>query len=148
MRLRERRWASVDKIRTLEGVRLFAGCSRDELAKIAGMFDEAFRPAGSVLVREGEPGNEFYVIVEGEASAVVRGEQVATLSAGDFFGEMSLLEVAPRAATITATTDMSLLVIDPRGFAGLLAAVPGVGVKMMRTMSQRLRTIETTAAAH
>ena len=99
-----------------------------------------------VLVREGVPGSEFYALVEGTVTASVYGEKLATLTAGDFFGEMSLLEHAPRAATIVAETDVTLLVAEPRGFAALWSASPSVGVRMLRTMSSRLRSVE--AAAH
>ena len=136
----------MDKIEILSRIPLFASSTHDELAKAAALFDEVARPAGTVLVREGVPGNEFYVLVEGTVTASVHGETLARLGAGDFFGEMSLLEHAPRAATITADTDVTLLVAEPRGFSALWSAAPGVGVRMLRTMSSRLRSVE--AAAH
>jgi CRP-like cAMP-binding protein len=92
------------------------------------------------------PGNEFFVLVEGVVIASVHGEKLATLNGGDFFGEMSLLEHAPRAATIVAETGVRLLVAEPRGFAALWSASPAVGVRMLRTMSRRLRGVE--AASH
>jgi CRP-like cAMP-binding protein len=136
------------KIDILASIRLFGACSREELAKLAQLFDEVERPAGSVLVREGEPGSEFYVIVEGTATATVGDKYVATLSAGDFFGEMSLLDRAPRAATVAAEGDLELLVADARSFAALVNSAPSVGMRMMRMMSERLRTVEAGAAAH
>ena len=144
MARRER--ADSDKIDVLRGIRLFAGCTATELARLAQLFDEGWRAAGTTLVREGRPGSEFYVIVAGRAEATLRGQHLATLGPGDFFGEMSLLEVAPRAATVVAETDLSLLVLEPRGFASLLAVAPTVGMKMMRSMSQRLRALETATA--
>ena len=143
---RDRRRESVDKIEILKRIPLFSSSTHDELAKAAALFDEVTRPAASVLVREGVPGNEFFVLVEGTVTASVHGDKLATLTAGDFFGEMSLLEHAPRAATITADTDVTLLVAEPRGFAALWSTAPGVGVRMLRTMSSRLRSVE--AAAH
>ena len=144
MARRER--AASDKIEMLRGIGLFAGCSTSELTRLARLFDEGWRAAGTTLVQEGKPGAEFFVIVEGRAEATLRGEHLATLASGDFFGEMSLLEVAPRAATVVAETDLSLLVLEPRGFASLLAVAPTVGMKMMRSMSQRLRAMETITA--
>jgi CRP/FNR family transcriptional regulator, cyclic AMP receptor protein len=147
MARRER--AASEKMELLRGIPLFSGCTPNELSRLSQLFDEGWRAAGTVLVREGKPGSEFFVIVEGRAEATLRGEHLATLGPGDFFGEMSLLEVAPRAATVVAETDLSLLVLEPRGFASLLAVAPTVGMKMMRSMSQRLRALETaTAAAH
>ena len=136
------------KIDVLAGIRLFSACSREELAKLAQLFDEVERPAGTVLVREGEPGSEFYVIVDGTATATIGGTFVATLGPGDFFGEMSLLDRSPRAATVTADSDLELLVADARSFASLVDAAPSVGMRMMRMMSERLRSVEATAAAH
>ncbi|MEX2557185.1 MAG: cyclic nucleotide-binding domain-containing protein [Actinomycetota bacterium] len=144
MARRER--AASDKVEVLRGIKLFSGCSPSELARLAQLFDEGRRAAGTTLVQEGKPGAEFFVIVEGRAEATLRGQHLATLEPGDFFGEMSLLEVAPRAATVVAETDLSLLVLEPRGFASLLAVAPNVGMKMMRAMSERLRAMETTTA--
>lgn len=144
MARRER--ASADKVELLRGISLFSGCTPTELARLAQLFDESRRAAGTTLVREGKPGSEFFVIIDGRAEATLRGEHLATFGPGDFFGEMSLLEVAPRAATVVAETDLSLLVLEPRGFASLLAAAPTVGMKMMRSMSQRLRALETVPA--
>jgi CRP/FNR family transcriptional regulator, cyclic AMP receptor protein len=143
---RDRRRESVDKIEILSRIPLFSSSTRVELANAAALFDEVSRPAGTVLVREGVAGNEFFVLVEGTVTASVHGETLATLTGGDFFGEMSLLENAPRAATITADTDVTLLVAEPRGFAALWSTAPGIGVRMLRTMSSRLRSVE--AAAH
>lgn len=145
MARRER--AASEKMELLRGIPLFSGCTPHELARLAQLFDEGRRAAGTVLIHEGRPGSEFFVIVEGRAEATLRGQHLATLTPGDFFGEMSLLEVAPRAATVVAETDLSLLVLEPRGFASLLAIAPTVGMKMMRSMSQRLRAIETVSAA-
>jgi CRP/FNR family transcriptional regulator, cyclic AMP receptor protein len=145
MHLRDRRRESVDKIEVLSRIPLFSSSTHHELAKAAALFDEVSRPAGTLLVREGVPGNEFYVLVDGSVTASVNGETLATLTSGDFFGEMSLLENAPRAATIRADTDVTILVADPRGFAALWATAPGVGVRMLRTMSSRLRSVEASA---
>jgi len=136
------------KIDVLAGIRLFSACSREELAKLAQLFDEVERPAGSVLVREGDPGSEFYVIVDGTATATIGDNYVATLSSGDFFGEMSLLDRSPRAATVTADFDLELLVADARSFATLVEGAPSVGMRMMRMMSERLRTVEAGATVH
>ena len=130
------------KIDVLAGIRLFSACSREELTKLAQLFDEVERPVGSVLVREGDPGSEFYVIIDGTATATIGGKYVAKLSPGDFFGEMSLLDRSPRAATVTADLDLELLVADARSFAALVDAAPSVGMRMMRMMSERLRTVE------
>jgi CRP-like cAMP-binding protein len=135
------------KIEVLSKLHLFGACTRDELAELARLFDEIERPAGTVLVREGEPGNEFYVIVDGTATTTIDGHIVGTLTAGDFFGEMALLEHAPRSATITTETDTELLVADARSFTALVDQAPSVGMRMMRLMSERLRSVEAPSRA-
>jgi len=136
------------KIDALAGIRLFRACGKQELAKLAQLFNEVQRPGGSVLVREGDAGSEFYVIVDGTATATIGDKFVATLGPGDFFGEMSLLDRAPRAATVTADFVVELLVADARSFAALVQSSPSVGMRMMRMMSERLRSIEAPAEAH
>ncbi|MFY9586594.1 MAG: cyclic nucleotide-binding domain-containing protein [Actinomycetota bacterium] len=147
MRFRERRREVFDTLQTLQNVRLFAGCTEGELKRIASLFVEGWRPAGRVLVREDEPGLEFFVIVRGQVSVILHDETVATLGPGDFFGEMSLLDGTPRVASVVAVTDVRLLVIESRGFSALLSAVPVIGARMMRTLSQRLRTVEAATRA-
>jgi CRP-like cAMP-binding protein len=135
------------KIQTLRDVALFSSSSTKELEQLAGLFDEVEISAGTVLMREGDHGREFYVISEGSATATLRGRLLATLGRGDFFGEMSLLERAPRAATVIAETDMELFVLDARGFSTLIERAPGVGARMMAGLARRLRAIEQAPAA-
>jgi CRP-like cAMP-binding protein len=96
-------------------------------------------PEGKVVRREGEPGWEFFVICEGRAKATKGGRKVASLDRGSFFGEMSLLDEGPRSATVTAETDMQLLVLSSRSFSRLIADNPSVTRKLLREMAQRLR---------
>ena len=137
-----KRNADQRTIDTLASIPLFGAATRDQLAQLAPLFTEVTRSAGSVLTREGEAGNEFFVVVDGTATASVAGNDIAALGRGDFFGEMSLLDRAPRAATVTATTDLELLVADARSFFALVETAPSVGMRMMRTMSERIRQIE------
>jgi CRP/FNR family cyclic AMP-dependent transcriptional regulator len=131
------------KVRLLNGVSLFSACSRGELGRIASLVDQVEIPAGKVLAREGEPGWEFFVIAEGKAKATKRGRKVASFGRGSFFGEMSLLDQGPRSATVTAETDMQLLVLDSRRFSALVEDHPSVSRKLLRGMAERLRGSET-----
>ena len=144
-----RKRGSIDARTTefLRGVRLFAACSAHEIERLAEMFEDVERPAGAVLIREGDGGRDFYVIVEGTATATLRGEKLASLAPGDFVGEMSLLDHSPRAATVIAETDMTLLTIDARGFASLIEEAPSVARKMLVGMASRLRGVESPASA-
>lgn len=119
-------------------VSLFTGCSRSELGRIAQLVDEIDVPEGRVLIREGDPGREAFVIVEDEAEARIGDGVVAGLSAGDCFGEMSLLAGNARTATVTAKTPMQLLVLDSRSFDSLIDEVPAVAKKMLRQLATRV----------
>ena len=130
------------KAELIGGVGLFAGLNQREIARVASLVDELNVDPGHVMCREGKPGNEFFVIAAGRAEATLRGDHLAYLGPGAFFGEMSLLDRGPRSATVTATTPMHLLVLDARSFLGLLAEHPGVARKVMRGLAERLRESE------
>lgn len=130
------------KLRLLGNVRLFSACNKRELSRIAALADEVEEPKGKVIVRQGDPGRECFVIVEGKAKATMRGKASAALGPGSFFGEMSLLDQGPRSATVTAETDMRLLVLGSREFSALINEVPIVSVRIMRGLAERLRNAE------
>jgi CRP-like cAMP-binding protein len=131
-----------EKMERLEAVPLFHGCTRRQLraiARIAGTYDA---PAGTVVIRAGEPGEEFFLIVEGTARVHVSPRKRLRLSAGDFFGEMSLLDGERRSASVVAETALRLLVINRRDFAAVVAQVPDMARTMMATLSRRVRQAE------
>ncbi len=130
------------KLAALAQVDLFRACTRRELAQIAALADLLEVPAGAVLTREGQPGREAFVIAEGRAHVTLKGRRVAELGPGAFFGEMSLLDRGPRSATVQATTDMTLFVLDARSFSGMLQQSPSVMRKMLQTVARRLRVFE------
>jgi len=134
------------KVELLRGVSLFSACSKRELVRVASLADEIQVPEGRVLTRQGEPGREFFVIVEGRAKVSGRGRRSGTLGPGSGFGEMSLFDQGPRSATVTALTDMQLLVLDSRSFSSLIAEVPSVTIKIFRAMAKRLREAENDPA--
>lgn len=131
-----------EKIEHLQKVPVFEGCSHRQLralARITGVIDE---PAGKVLTRAGEPGTEFFLIVDGTARAEVSAEKQVRLGPGDFFGEMSLLDGGPRSATVVAETPVRLLVIDRRNFFTLLTEIPRLSHTLLVTLSRRVRQAE------
>jgi CRP-like cAMP-binding protein len=130
------------KTMLLGGVALFGGLNQREIARIAALVDELKVEPGQVMCREGKPGTEFFVIASGRAEATLRGDHLAYLGPGAFFGEMSLLDRGPRSATVVAVTPMHLLVLDARSFLGLLAEHPAVARKVMRALAERLRESE------
>ncbi|HWW53570.1 MAG TPA: cyclic nucleotide-binding domain-containing protein [Acidimicrobiales bacterium] len=133
------------KLDHLSQVRLFRACSNKELTTIGRASDEVRVPAGKVLTEEGQPGHEFYLVLEGTAAVSRKKRKVATVGPGQYFGEMALLDRGPRSATVTAETPMTLLVLGQREFSGVLDEVPGIAHKLLATMAERLREADTKA---
>ena len=132
----------------LANVRLFSTCNKRELRRIASLVDEVDAPQGKVIVKQGDPGRECFVIAEGRATATIRGKGSQVLGPGSFFGEMSLLDQGLRSATITAETDMHLLVLGSREFSALVNEIPTVAVRIMRGLAERLRSAERIQPQH
>jgi CRP/FNR family cyclic AMP-dependent transcriptional regulator len=132
----------------LAQVSLFGGCTRKELQKLASITTETGVPAGRVLCQEGEIGTEFFVVVDGKATVTIAGDYVATIGPGGFFGEMALLDGGRRGATVTAATDMRVLVLSRREFVILLADVPTVSRRMLEALSSRLRAADMQLRSH
>jgi len=130
------------RIELLRDVQLFSGCSTAELGRIASLTTEHLVKAGQVLTERGDPGLEFFVIIDGKAKATRKGVHLATLGPGSFFGELALLDGGKRTATVVAETDMRLLVLSRREFNGLDRAAPSVSRKMLVELGSRLRTAD------
>jgi CRP/FNR family transcriptional regulator, cyclic AMP receptor protein len=139
-----RRQGRDAKIRLLSGVALFSPCAKHELRRVAALVDQVEVPEGKVLMREGASGRECFVVVQGSATVKRRGRKIATVGPGSFFGELALLDQGPRVATVTADTDMQLLVLSARDFSSLLDAVPSVSRRILRGVAERLRAAEST----
>ena len=120
----------------LAQVPLFSTCSRKDLQKLGKASDEIAVKAGKVLVEEGKPGHEFFLIVDGTAEVRRNNRKVATLGQGQFFGELSLLDRGPRSATVVAETDMTLLVLGQREFAGVIDEVPAMAHKLLAALGR------------
>ena len=126
------------KIDLIRKVPLFARCSRAELKEIALLADEIDLHEGKEMTREGAPGREFFVLLEGTADVKKRSRRVNTLGPGDFFGEIALVSREPRTATVIATSPVRALVITDRSFRRLLDDAPQVQTKVMEAMAERL----------
>lgn len=130
-----------DVFTTLRTVPLLAPLSDDVLRGVVPRVRRMTFGRGEVVVREGDPGDSFYVIESGQA-AVVLGEAgqerpVARLAAGSFFGEMSLLAGDPRHATVRASADLTVLMIDRAGFAEVIVADPALVAPLSQIVSRR-----------
>ncbi len=91
-----------------------------------------------MLIKNGKPGREFFLVVSGTASCRVGRREVATFGAGSYFGELALLYGGIRTADVIAATPMELLVFDAREFRSMLMNTPGVCVKMLARLAERL----------
>jgi CRP/FNR family cyclic AMP-dependent transcriptional regulator len=123
----------------LAEVPLFSALSRKELSLVARRAEDVKVDQGRILVSEGSTGSEFFVIIDGKASVSKKGRKVATLGPGDAFGELALLDKAPRNATVTAETPLEVVVLGQREFGGLIDEVPGFARKLLAGMARRLR---------
>ncbi|HTW99517.1 MAG TPA: cyclic nucleotide-binding domain-containing protein [Acidimicrobiales bacterium] len=124
----------------LAAVPLFSACSRVELRSISRLGTAVEARHGSLLTEQGSSGSEFCLLLAGKARCLVDGRQVAMLEAGDFFGEMALLDRGPRRATVVADGPVSLLVLDAREFGRLLDASPSIARKLLVAFAERTRT--------
>lgn len=130
---------SDDYLDLLAGVSLFERFSKKDLRQVAQSVDQIDVEAGRVLMREGDTSHEAFVLVTGEVEVTSGGQTVATLGPGSPFGEMGLLDKAPRNATVTASSDSTLLVLGQRQFAGLLSDSQGFAHTILETLAARLR---------
>jgi CRP/FNR family transcriptional regulator, cyclic AMP receptor protein len=126
----------------LATVPLFSAFTRRELGKVARAADEVSVPAGRDVVVQGKIGHECFVILSGEATVSRDGTTIAKFTDGDHFGELALLDGGPRTATVTAATDLQLLVLGQRQFLSLLEEVPPLSRKMLTTLAGQVRELD------
>jgi CRP-like cAMP-binding protein len=126
------------KIELLKAVPLFAECSRRELGAVASIADEIHFPAGRVLIEEGRPGREFFVVVDGAVEVRRGGRKIDAHRGSSFYGEASLLTGKPRNATVKTTEPTRALVVNDRAFTRLLAEHPSIQRKILASLAQRL----------
>jgi CRP/FNR family transcriptional regulator, cyclic AMP receptor protein len=126
------------KTELISRVPLFAHCSKRELSEVAGIADEIDLREGKELTKQGAPGREFFVLVEGTADVVKNGRKINSLSAGDFFGEIALVHQSPRTATVKATSPVRALVVTERNFRRLLEEMPEIQRKVLAALAERV----------
>jgi CRP-like cAMP-binding protein len=96
-------------------------------------------PAGTVIFREGEPGDMMYVVADGEVEISVHNHVVETAGVGGIVGEMALIDNKPRSATVIAKTDCKLAPVDQKRFSFLIQQTPFFAIEVMQVMADRLR---------
>jgi CRP/FNR family cyclic AMP-dependent transcriptional regulator len=126
----------------LADVPLFAGLSRRHLRNIAKLGEEQEFEEGATLAQEGEPGETFHVLLEGEATVTRGGRRLNRLIPWDFFGEIALIDGGPRTASVVADTPVKTLTIERAKFRKMLEEDPSIVVKMLEELARRLRSNE------
>ena len=120
-------------------VTLFARCTRRERATIARHMETAKLGSGTTLIEEGEEGDALFLILDGGASIRKRGEEVATVGPGAYFGELALLDGEPRSATVVATEDVTVAVLGVRMFRTLLREFPEMTLELLAGLAADVR---------
>jgi CRP-like cAMP-binding protein len=126
------------KVELLKRVPLFSKLSSRELNDVAHIADEIDLPAGKEMATEGDRGREFFVLLKGEAEVTKGAQKINTMKEGDFFGEIALVTKMPRTATVTATTDVDVLVITEQAFDSLLKKSPQIGRGVAEALAERV----------
>ena len=132
-----------DKATALGRTPLFQNLARGDLVQLAMATEDLEVEAGKVLAREGEIGQEFFVIVDGEVSVTKAGEEVRGLGPGDFFGEIALVWDSPRrTATVTAASPVRFFVLTRQAFRSLIDHHPDIEAKVLEALEDRVRATE------
>ena len=126
------------KLRALRPVPIFRGLTKETLFDVARMTTEVTHPAGATVVREGDPGDSLCIIVEGSVEVHKGGRVVAQMTAGDFFGEISLFDGEPRSATVVAVDDVVLLTLKSSDFEALLK-IHYIARTALESLAKRVR---------
>ena len=136
--------ARNDTDERLRNIPIFAELSKRELRAVSRLMTQIEVKEGRALTREGEVGREFMIILDGNAVVRRKGRKIAELGPGDFLGELAVLSGAPRTADVTATTDMTLEMLNRREFMSLLDESAGIAKKVLIGAVKRLHDLETS----
>jgi len=131
-----------EKIRHLEKVSFLAECTQRQLRAVAALSKVVEMPAGSVLMRAGEPGDEFFVIIDGAAMVEISPRKRRRMGPGEFVGEMSLLDGEPRSATVTAGPGLETLALTRTDFLSLVDSEPSLARALIVALCGRIRALE------
>ena len=123
----------------LSSLTLFADLTRPQLEQVAHKMTEESFPVGQRILRQGFTGTGFYVVLDGEVAIKIDGTEVARLSKGDFFGEMSILLGEPPVADIVTTRQLNVLHLGGPELEGFLRDHPTVMFRMLKALAMRLR---------
>jgi CRP-like cAMP-binding protein len=126
----------------LSKIPMFSTCTADQLDVIAQLGDAVTTVDGRDVVQEGDAGDGFYVITSGRAAVRRSGKEVAQLAPGDYFGELSLFDPAPRNATVTAADTLSCVMLSRASFTQALDKVPALRDALLHGMARRIHELD------
>ena len=129
------------RVELLAGCPLFKGIDDEGLAALAERATQVDFPAGHVIARQGEIGTGFFVVIEGQVRVVRDGKPVATLGAGEFFGELSVLDRMPRNAMVAADVPTTCLALASWDFEAVLLEQPALTLAILRGVARRRREV-------
>jgi CRP-like cAMP-binding protein len=137
------------KKRLAEGlatVNLFARCTKRDLRTVARHLEVVVVPAGTEVVTQGDHGETFFLVLTGELAVDQDGSRTAVLGPDDHFGELALLDPAPRSATVTALTEAELGALSVRMFRVLLRDMPQISGALLASLATQLRDARVAGA--
>ena len=132
------RRAKDSKLEALRRVPLFAGFSKRSLVAVGRITDELDFAPGKTLIREGEPGRQFFIVLDGDLVVRRKGRKVNQLGSGDFFGEISLLSESAATATVETVADCRILVVTRASFKRLLRESSAIQMSVITALVARL----------
>lgn len=129
-----------EKAAALARIPLFAGISEESMARLSDVAGEVRFPAGQFIVSQGQVGSGLYIVMSGLARVVRGSTEIARLGAGEFFGELSVIDQEPRMASVEAVEDTSLLAVASWDLLQLLESDQALALNLIRGLTRRLRS--------
>ena len=132
-----------EKLELLKRTPLLAGLGRKDIEEVGRLVDEVDLKAGYVLMREGDIGREFFVIIDGQVRIDKGGTTIRTMGSGEWLGDIALVTEGPRTATATTETPCRLLVLNHGAFHQLMDQYPSIRLCVLDAMAKRIRDLDT-----
>jgi CRP-like cAMP-binding protein len=133
------------KLELLKRTPLLAGLGRRDIEEVGRLVDEVDLRAGYVLMRQGDVGREFFVIIDGQVRIDKDGATIRTMGPGEFLGDIALVTEGPRTATATTETPCRLLVLSHGAFHQVMDQYPSIRLSVLEAMAKRIRDLDTQA---
>lgn len=132
---------SIDRLLFIRGVPIFKELRDDFLVRLASMMDEVLFEANYTIITEGQEGRAMYIVVSGNVSVHLKGQELARLEEGACFGEMSVFDAEPRSASVTTIEPCNCLVLTQQQLYDAIDETPGIAVNIIRLLSRRIREL-------